>query len=135
MKKTLMILLLMISTNVFAEWTEIARPASNRYTIYIDYQSIHKIENSNSVSLWILTDWKTIREIARDKYLSNQQHIKVDCKEQIMWLLDFTWYSENMGLGNIVWTQSNLKEEPTAVAPMTTDATLFNTACANVRIN
>ena len=131
MKKLTLLFLLLVSTHVLAEWTEIARPSSNRFTVYIDYQSIRKIENSNIVSLWMLTDWKTIRDVSGDKYLSNQQHIKVDCKEQIMWLLDFTWYSENMGLGNIVWTQSNLKEEPTAVAPMTTDATLFNTACAN----
>jgi hypothetical protein len=130
MKKIKLLLLLLVSTSVFAEWTEIARPSSNRYTVYIDYPSIRKIENSNIVSLWMLTDWKTIRDVSGDKYLSNQQHIKVDCKQEIMWLLDFTWYSKNMGLGNIVWTQSNLNEKATAVAPNTVDSILFNIVCA-----
>ena len=101
---------LLISTSVFAEWSEISRPSSNRYISYIDYKSIKK-EKSNMITFWILTDWKSIREVSGDKYLSNLQHIKVDCKKEKMWLLDFIWYSENMGLGKLVFSKTNIKNE------------------------
>jgi hypothetical protein len=120
---------LLISTSVFAEWLEISRPSSNRYISYIDYKSIKK-EKSNMITFWTLTDWKSIREVSGDKYLSNLQHIKVDCKKEKMWLLDFIWYSENMGLGKLVFSKTNIKNEPTTVAPMTDDAIIFNKVCS-----
>jgi hypothetical protein len=122
-------LLLIISNSVFAEWSEISRPSSNRYISYIDYKSIKK-EKSNMITFWTLTDWKSIREVSGDKYLSNLQHIKVDCKKEKMWLLDFIWYSENMGLGKLVFSKTNIKNEPTPVAPMTDDAIIFNKVCS-----
>ena len=121
---------LLISTSVFAEWSEISRPSSDRYISYIDYKSIKK-EKSNIVTFWTLSDWKNIKEEAFGrKYLSNVQHIKVDCKKEKLWLLDFIWYSENMGLGKLVFSKTNIKNDPVPVTPMTDDAIIFNKVCS-----
>jgi len=122
--------ILLISTSVFAEWSEISRPSSNRYISYIDYKSIKQVKNSNIINFWTLSDWKNIKEEAFGrKYLSNLQHIKVDCKKEKMWLLDFIWYSENMGLGKLIFSKTNIQNDPVPIVPMSDDEFIFNKVC------
>jgi hypothetical protein len=69
MKKILVLLLLMVSTNVMAEWTEVS--SSNDVaglTVYVDTGTIKR--KGNKVKMWSLDDFKTVRESEGYRYLS-----------------------------------------------------------------
>jgi hypothetical protein len=123
----LFITLLLITTNVLAGWTEMGSPSSGRFKCYVDYNSISK--DGNFITFWMLTDWKEAKESSGDMRLSDLQRIKLDCKRRTMTLLDFIWYSKNMGLGAIVYSRSNLRGEPVSVPPMTGDEIVLNKLC------
>jgi hypothetical protein len=128
MKKLLFVLaILTISNNALAGWTELGSPSSGRFKSYIDYNSISK--DANFITFWMLTDWREAKESSGDMRLSDLQRIKLDCKRRTMTLLDFTWYSKNMGLGAIVYSRSNVKGEPVSVPPMTGDEIVLNKLC------
>ena len=116
-----------ISNNALAGWTELGSPSSGRFKSYIDYNSISK--DANFITFWMLTDWREAKESSGDMRLSDLQRIKLDCKRRTMTLLDFTWYSKNMGLGAIVYSRSNVKGEPVSVPPMTGDEIVLNKLC------
>jgi hypothetical protein len=119
----------LISANAFAGWSEVGSPSSGRYSVYVDYNSIFKDENT--IIFWMLTDWKKVKESSGDKRLSDLQRIKLDCKKRTMTLLDFSWHSKNMGLGSLVYSRSNLKSDPVSIAPMTIDEMVLNKICSN----
>ncbi len=118
---------MLISTNVLAGWSEIGSPSSGRFKVYIDYNSIFK--DVNTITFWMLTDWKEVKKSSGDKRLSDLQRIKLDCKKRTMTLLDFSWHSKNMGLGSLVYSRSNINSEPLSVAPMTIDEVVLNKLC------
>lgn len=117
----------MVSISVSADWSELGSPSSGRYKSYVDYNSITK--DGGNISFWMLTDWKEVKESSGDRRLSDIQHIKLDCKARTMTLLDFVWYSKNMGLGSIVYSQSNIKTKPISVVPMTGDEHILKALC------
>jgi hypothetical protein len=120
--------LFLISTSAIAGWTEMGAPSSGRHKVYIDYNSIFSEENT--ITFWMLTDWKVVKESSGDKRLSDLQRIKLDCKKRTMTILDFSWHSKNMGLGSLVYSRSNIKSEPISVAPMTMDEVVLIKLCS-----
>jgi len=120
--------LFIISTNALAGWTEMGAPSSGRFKVYVDYNSIFK--DVNTITFWMLTDWKEVKESSGDKRLSDLQRIKLDCKKRTMKILDFSWHSKNMGLGSLVYSRSNINSEPISVAPMTIDEVVLNKLCS-----
>ena len=126
MKKILTLLLLIVSTNVFAEWTKVI--TFSTVAIYVDYQSIIKI--GNKVEMSFLQDYKSAYTVGNIKMLSVKSSGEYLCEENKSRLLNYYWYSENMGLGKLVFSKTNIKNEPTPVAPMTADAIIFNKVCS-----
>ena len=60
-------MLLMVSTNVMAEWTEVSSDGADM-TGYVDYGTIKK--KGNKVKMWRLFDFKTVQKFEGDIYLS-----------------------------------------------------------------
>lgn len=121
------ILIFIVSNNASAGWSELGSPSSGRFKSFVDYNSI--TQEGSKITFWMLTDWKDVKESSGDRRLSDLQHIKLDCKARTMTLLDFIWYSKNMGLGSIVYSKSNLKTEPISVPPMTGDEIILKDLC------
>ena len=130
MKKLVVLLLLMVSTNVFAEWTRISQSdAYGGFIVYVDLQSIRK--EGSKVRMWDLFDMKKVQQLTENTYyLSTLAHSEYDCNHETMTQLDNYSYSENMVRGEIVASGENLKNPSTAIRPGTQDEALFKTACS-----
>ena len=128
MKKILILLLLMVSTSVFAEWTEVGQSAANGMTAYADFGTIKR--KGNKVKMWHLTDFKTVKKLGEnDRYLSEMRRGEYDCEEETTRMLDLFWYSVNMRQGEIVYSVTNIKDEATSILPESIGETLFKIAC------
>ena len=127
-KLTLLLILMVLSINVWAEWTAVTKSSDNNITSYVDLQSIRK--KGSKVKIWDLTDLKTAQAFNNVSYLSSVSHYEYDCSEETQQLLDFYAYSENMGLGETVNVQNNIKDEATTIKPGSIGETTFNVACS-----
>ena len=127
MKKVLVLLLLMVSTSVFAEWTRVADTSDGDMTAYIDYGTIKK--KNNKVQIWTLYDYKTVQQVEKVRYLSQASRMEYDCGEETLRMLDMYWHSENMRTGEVIFSGTNFKYEAVSIVPGSVDETLFNIAC------
>ena len=127
MKKVLVLLLLMISTNVFAEWTPVDGSKDGDMTVYVDFETIKK--KDNKVKMWDLFDYKTVQKVGNYRFLSVLDHYEYDCDEETRRMLDFYWYSGNMKNGEIVYSQTNIKNEAESIVPGSISETKFKIAC------
>ena len=129
MKKVLVLLLLMVSTNVFAEWTRVTDNSDGDMTVYVDLGTIKR--KSNKVKMWRLYDFKTVQIIAEDntRYLSSVGRDEYDCEEETSQSLDYHWYSGNMRRGEIVFSGTTTKMEAKSVMPGSIGEGLLKIAC------
>ena len=133
MKKVLVLLLLMVSTSVFAEWTPVDGSKDGDMTVYIDFGTIKR--KGNKVKMWKLYDFKTVKKLAvkklgeNDRYLSGVFYTEYDCEEETGRMLDLYLYSGNMRQGDIVYSHKNIKEEAESIIPQSIEESLFKIAC------
>ena len=142
MKNIAMVLLLiLVSMNVlaelnkafesadgFAEWSSVFESVDGNETIYVDFKSIRKIGN-NKVELWYLLDFKKTQQSVNYSYLSSVMHDEFDCDKKIIHMLNLSFYSGNMRSGEVVWSNSNIKEKPHSIMVGTSTETVFKLAC------
>ena len=131
MKKILTLLLLMVSTNVLAEWTRVTESADGDMTVYADSETIKR--KGRKVKIWRLYDYKTVQILAGDntrRYLSSVGRLEYDCEEETSAVLDIYWYSGNMRQGDIVYS-STTKDEAISILPGSIEESLFKIACSN----
>ena len=127
MKKLLILLLLLVSTSVFAEWIRIGKYNDDDMTVYVDFGTIKK--KGNKAKMWSLYDYKTVKKWANINYLSQLSRNEYDCEEETKRMLDFYWYSGNMRQGEIVYSHKNIKEEAESIVPESIDYFLLKIAC------
>ena len=123
MKKLTLLLLLMVSPNVFAEWTRVISSKDGKNTFYINFETIKR--KDNKVKMWELVDFKTVEQGS----LSSLNRNEYDCEEETTRTLDLYYYSGNMKNGEIVISQSNIKEEPSSIRPDTIESVFYKIAC------
>lgn len=128
MKKILILLLLMVSTDLFAEWTKVTDSSDGDMTVYVDYGSIKK--KGNKVKILDLTDFKTVHKNKSYRYFSQLSLNEYDCEEKTRRMLNFHWYSENMKKGNIVYSEKNINDEGKSIPTDSIGTDLFNIACS-----
>jgi len=129
MKKILFALLaLTISQSAIAEWVEIGGGVNS--TVYYDP---NRIESYSRVyqSIWSLMDYKTTqqRQGMKAPFRSNVSRWTVDCSTKESRIISGFWYSENMGKGDLVESEStpgSFSSSP----PNSPSETLINLACA-----
>jgi len=128
MRKLTLLLLLMISTNVSAEWTRVTSVNNGEITFYVDYDTIKK--KGHKVQMWKLLDYKTV-QVGSDvvRYLSMFSRDEDDCEEKTTRTLDLYSYSGNMKSGDIVSSYSNIKMEAESIIPVSIDEVFFKIAC------
>jgi hypothetical protein len=128
MKKVVtMLLLMVVSTNVLSEWTNVSHSSHANRTAYVEYYTILKKENK--VKMTSLTDFKTAEKYGNNKLLSMVTRDEYDCEKKTIRLLDIYGYSGNMKSGDIVFSDSSIKGEAQSIRLGTTEETFFEIAC------
>ena len=126
MKKILILLLLMVSTSVFAEWTRVTESADGDITAYADSETIKR--KGSKVKMWSMNDYKTVHSLDNGGYLSGASYDEYDCKGGTKRMLDLYLYSGNMRQGDIVYS-STTKDEAISILPGSILESLFKIAC------
>ena len=128
MKKLTLLLLLMMSTNVTAEWTPVSRSGNGDTTVYVDFKTIKR--KGHKVKMWVLMDFKTVKISTVDniRYLSDFGLDEYDCEEENRQNITYYWYSGNMRTGEIIYSSLD-KGKLIPIVPDSIDETLFKIAC------
>ena len=131
MKKIVMLILLIVSSSVFAGWTlvSVSNDDDDDTTFFVDFQSIRK--KGNKVIMVNMVDHKRIHTEGKYKFLSSTERNEYDCSEESIKQLGFSWYSENLKHGDVVYSQINNQTqlEPAPITPDSVGESLFNIAC------
>jgi hypothetical protein len=137
MKKIVVLLLLMVSANVFAEWTFIGNDDEGTVSSYVDLKSTRK--KGKRVKMWDLMDWKKIQGIVNQgnpfgedrstSYLSSVVYRLYDCEEETSSIIEAINYSGQMGSGTFVGESFPNGAERIPVAPRTLSEGLLRIAC------
>ena len=129
MKKILMMLMLLVSTNVLAvDWVKVSESADHSYTFYVDPQSIRR--DGNKVRVWVLTDYKSVKVSGNKTYLSSVARDEYDCFEDTQRNIDIHAYQEKMGTGGIVVSVQNRTEPAISLPPGSMGAETLKIVCA-----
>ena len=126
MKRLLIgLMLLVTATAATAEWTGVG--GNDNYIQYADRATIRR--NGNLVKMWDLADFKTVETVPGYFHLSSKAQSEYDCKEEKSRTLAFTWFSAQMGSGNVVYntSETSMKWEPIALGSI--GETLWKIAC------
>jgi hypothetical protein len=121
------LLILLNGGPAYAEWVAVAKTDDQGMTTYVDRDTIrHK---GNVVKLRELADFKTVQTGVDESFLSFKVQSEYDCAEDRHRTLALTYFSGNMGRGNVVFSDSDeQKWEP--VQPGSVDQILWKVACA-----
>ena len=104
MKRLLLGLMLLVTAGAAsAEWTRAG--GSDEFIQYVDRATIRR--KGNLVKMWDLKDYKTVRTVAGDSYLSDKAQQEYDCKEEKKRVLAFTNFSGQMGSGKVVYSDND----------------------------
>lgn len=122
----LLMVLILSSQPVYAEWVLASGDDEVGLKVYVDPATLRR--NGSLVKMWQLYDYKIVQTVAGDSLLSMKRFNEYDCTEERTRMLGYTWFSGNMGNGNVVYsTMEQLPWEP--VVPRTINRTLWKVAC------
>lgn len=127
MKRIVIMSLLLMSTNVFAEWVAVSSNPDEGVIAYIDLQSIQK--NGHKSTAWALFDYNKIQTNEDVKFLSTVSRNEYDCLANTILPLDVHFYSKNMRGGSVVYSLSNIEVKPTSTVPGSMFDTYLKIAC------
>lgn len=117
--------LLLASQLAHAEWQKVLNYDSG--TVYIDDANIKKAGYVRS--FWSLLDYKTPQKAQRGAYfVSTRTHMEMDCRKQMVHILQFSMHSGPMLTGEIIDSQGVMREWQT-IPPDTPLVPLFNYVC------
>ena len=123
----MVLLLLMFSTNVLAEFTEIGGSSDGVQTVYVDFGTIKR--KGNKVKMWSLNDFKAVQSSGNVGFLSTVTLNEYDCEEETKHFIAIYWYSGNMRQGEVVTSLTSIKEEPHSLLPGSIEDMSLKIAC------
>ena len=127
-KVILMLLLSMVGNHARAEWVTIGENKILAFTAYADPNTEAAIKNGDKVKMWKMYDYKSVQEVSGYKFLSTKFQNEYDCKGAQSRILANTTYAINMGVGEAVFTQSDIGNWQ-SVIPDSLDETMWKFAC------
>jgi hypothetical protein len=123
----LMTIVALGSGPVHAEWVSVSlTKREGGYDVYADPDTIRR--NGNLVKLWILYDYKTLQSSTGVAHLSDSIQLEANCTEKLQRSLAYTWWSGNMGNGNVVFSHSG-EGNWIPIGPGTVGHTVWLFAC------
>jgi hypothetical protein len=122
----LLMFLILSSQPACAEWVLVSGDDEAGLKVYVDPTTLRR--NGSLAKMWQLYDYKTVQTVAGDSLLSMKRFNEYDCTEERTRMLGYTWFSGNMGNGDVVYsTTEQLPWE--LVVPRTINRTLWKVAC------
>ena len=100
------------------------RKDAGAFTIYVDPTTISR--KGDLVKMWVLYDFKFVQTIESKSYLSATWQQQFNCSEQRSRNLAYTYYSNNMGHGNVTVAGDDEGNKGSQVAPRSAAAILWN---------
>ena len=126
MKRLILITLRLLSSGpAYAEWLWIDKGKLGM-TIYVNPDTIRR--KGDLVKMWELFDFKTAQQMADDPHLSFKMHSEYDCTGERERRLATTFFSGNMGRGNVVYSNST-KDKWGPAPPGSVNHDLWTFAC------
>ena len=122
----LIMFLTLSSGHVHAEWVLVSGDDAAGLAVYVDPATIRR--NGNLAKMWQLYDYKTVQTVAGDSLLSMKRFNEYDCMDERTRMLGYTWFSGNMGSGNVVYSTSEQQPWEPAV-PRSINRSLWKVAC------
>jgi len=112
---------------VYAEWLLVSGDDAAGLAVYIDTATIR--QNGKLAKMWQLYDYKTVQRVAGDSLLSFKRFNEYDCNGERTRMLGYTWFSGNMGNGQVVYSTTEVQQwEP--VVSRSINHTLWKVACS-----
>ena len=127
MKKLILLLLLLVSTNVFSEWTKVGSRSFNTSSDdgYVDLGTLKK--KGSKVTMWSLINQKGYHNT------SVIVLYEYDCNERTIKELQSVFYSGAMGSGEVTNEDSATSERKSRpIDPSDIDEKFFSNACTNI---
>ena len=95
------LVLALFSASATAEWVRIGE--NNRSVAYID-TAIRR--SGDTATYWVMFDYKAVQESALSgrRYLSEKAQRETECRSERERVLFFSWHTEQMGNGIVVYT-------------------------------
>ena len=122
----LLMFLMLNSQTAYAEWVLVSGDDEAGLKVYVDPATLRR--NGSLAKMWQLYDYKTVQTVAGDSLLSIKRFNEYDCAEERTRMLGYTWFSGNMGNGNVVYSTTEQLPWELAV-PRTINRTLWKVAC------
>ena len=122
---TAMLLALLAFQPAHAEWQKVTTTDSG--IIYVDDGTIKR--NGPIRSFWSLLDYRTPQKAQRGAFfVSTRTHMEMDCRKEMVHILQFSMHSGPMLTGEIVDSQGVMREWQT-IPPDTPLVSLFKFVC------
>ncbi|MCX6210921.1 MAG: hypothetical protein NTZ59_15800 [Bacteroidetes bacterium] len=128
MKKIILILLLLISSSVLAEWKYITRTDEDKF--YYEPSSIKKTKTYTKA--WILLDFKEPVTYKGITYLSNKSLWHLNCVDEEQKTVQSLSYSDHMGTGQMVDFRND-KIDWASIVPDTNQEVIFKVICRGIK--
>jgi hypothetical protein len=129
MHKTIATILLVIASgSSAAQWVGVGNSADGQMEVYADAATIRR--SGNTAVMSDLSNYKTTQVEARDPHLSLKSQKEYNCGERRYRILAYTWHSENMSRGIVVYTSDGKPSEWAPVMPGSIVEILWERACS-----
>lgn len=115
------------SSNVAAEWTKVDKTAVS--TMYFDKATISKNENGSLVQLWRMDNFIRSQVTKGKSRFSLKIQYEYDCRNFQLRVLGFSWYSGQMGEGEVVYSNTVPSSEQMPIMPNSYDDEFWKIAC------
>ena len=99
-RKFLLVFLTVISSSARAEW--ILYGEGHDVTAY--YSPPANSKNLDNVKVWVLYNFNKVQQGQTVIYWSKKELTEVDCPSQSSRWISASWYSEQMGMGDLVYS-------------------------------
>jgi isoleucyl-tRNA synthetase len=125
-KALLAMLALLAPFTAQAEWQKVTTTDSG--TVYIEDSSIKRTGAIRS--FWSLLDYKTPQKAQRGAfYVSTRTHMEMDCRKELVHILQFSMHTGPMLTGEIIDTQGVMREWQ-SIPPDTPLINVFRFVCS-----
>jgi len=104
-KVILMLLLVVVSNNAMAQWTEFQSDLAS--TTYIKLDNIRR--NGNFAKMWIMEDYKSAKINDRRKsFKSVKMLLEFDCLEEQFRVINWIEYAGHKGTGETIFSEPSI---------------------------
>jgi hypothetical protein len=125
-----LIILLSLSSGPasYAEWRSLNYTEGNQgYILYVDPGTVRR--NGDLVKMWVLYDFRAVQTIEATSYLSAVWHQQFDCAKERSRHLAYTYFSGNMGRGDVVFTGDDEGNKWSQASPNSVGLLLWDIVC------